>query len=81
MSCMVNPPRPGSPSHALWAKEQADELASLRRRARLVTDGFNALPGVSCNFTEGAMYRSGPGLAGWMAGHSSAGGLNSCKLR
>jgi aspartate/methionine/tyrosine aminotransferase len=57
MSCMVNPPPPGSPSHELWRKEQQDELASLRRRARLVTDGFNALPGVACNMTEGAMYR------------------------
>ncbi len=32
------------------------DLERARRRARLVTDGFNALEGVTCNFTEGAMY-------------------------
>jgi hypothetical protein len=26
------------------------------RRAHMVTDGFNKLDGVTCNFTEGAMY-------------------------
>jgi hypothetical protein len=66
---MVDPPAPGEPSHALWAKEQADELASLRRRAHMVTDGFNALPGVTCNFTEGEWRHPGdPG--DWCGLHS-----------
>ncbi|GBF95821.1 alanine aminotransferase [Raphidocelis subcapitata] len=56
MSCMVNPPKPGSPSFEQWKKEREGELASLRRRAHMVTDGFNSLEGVTCNFTEGAMY-------------------------
>lgn len=56
MSCLVNPPRPGDPSYEQNVAERSTELASLRRRARMVTDGFNALQGVSCNFTEGAMY-------------------------
>ena len=56
MSCMVNPPKPGSPSYDLWKEEREGELSSLRRRAHMVTDGFNALQGVTCNFTEGAMY-------------------------
>ncbi|KIY92376.1 hypothetical protein MNEG_15586 [Monoraphidium neglectum] len=56
MSCMVNPPAPGSPSYDLWRQEREGELASLRRRAHMVTDGFNSLEGVTCNFTEGAMY-------------------------
>ncbi|CAN1838702.1 Glutamate--glyoxylate aminotransferase 2 [Linum perenne] len=31
-------------------------LESLRRRARIMTDGFNSCRNVVCNFTEGAMY-------------------------
>ncbi|WIA19014.1 hypothetical protein OEZ85_003676 [Tetradesmus obliquus] len=56
MSCLVNPPKPGSPSFEQHKQEREAELASLRRRARMVTDGFNALEDVSCTFTEGAMY-------------------------
>jgi glutamate--glyoxylate aminotransferase len=56
MSCLVNPPKPGSPSYQLHKDEREKELASLRRRARMVTDGFNSLEDVTCNFTEGAMY-------------------------
>jgi glutamate--glyoxylate aminotransferase len=37
-------------------QEREKELASLRRRAHMVTDGFNELEDVTCNFTEGAMY-------------------------
>jgi glutamate--glyoxylate aminotransferase len=37
-------------------QERESELASLRRRAHMVTDGFNELEDVTCNFTEGAMY-------------------------
>jgi glutamate--glyoxylate aminotransferase len=56
MSCLVNPPKPGDESYAQWDKERLAELASLRRRAHMVTDAFNALESVTCNFTEGAMY-------------------------
>ncbi|KAI7845708.1 hypothetical protein COHA_000822 [Chlorella ohadii] len=56
MSLMVNTPQPGSESHAQWKREHDEGLASLRRRAHAMTDGFNALEGVSCTFTEGAMY-------------------------
>jgi glutamate--glyoxylate aminotransferase len=56
MSCLVNPPKPGSPSYEQHKQEREAELASLRRRARMVTDGFNSLEDVTCNFTEGAMY-------------------------
>jgi aspartate/methionine/tyrosine aminotransferase len=56
MSCLTNPPKPGEPSHEIHQKEREVELASLRRRAHMVTDGFNELEGVTCNFTEGAMY-------------------------
>jgi glutamate--glyoxylate aminotransferase len=56
MSMMVNPPRPGDESYPAYAAEMEEGLASLRRRAHRMTDGFNALEGVTCNFTEGAMY-------------------------
>ncbi|PSC75327.1 alanine aminotransferase [Micractinium conductrix] len=56
MSLMVNTPQPGDESYALWKKEHDEGLASLRRRAHAMTDGFNALDGVTCTFTEGAMY-------------------------
>ena len=56
MSCLVNPPKEGDASYAATVAQKAAELASLRRRAHAVTDGFNALEGVTCNFTEGAMY-------------------------
>lgn len=56
MSCLVNPPKPGDESYEQFEKEKAAELASLRRRAHMVTDAFNSMPGVSCTFVEGAMY-------------------------
>lgn len=56
MSLMVNPPQPGEESYPVWKKEMDDGLASLRRRAHVMTDAFNSLEGVTCNFTEGAMY-------------------------
>lgn len=56
MSCLVNPPKPGEASYEQHKQEREAELASLRRRAHMVTDGFNQLEDVTCNFTEGAMY-------------------------
>ena len=56
MSLMVNPPAMGTPARAGLEAEKAAILASLRKRAHMMTDGFNSLEGVTCNFTEGAMY-------------------------
>lgn len=56
VSLMVNPPKPGDTSYELYIKETAEQLASLRRRAHVVTEAFKSLPGMTCNFTEGAMY-------------------------
>ena len=71
LSIMVNPPKPGDESHEQYWHERNAEIASLRRRAHMVTDGFNALEGVTCNFTEGAMY-SFPRVSGWLQGCCSA---------
>jgi len=56
VSCMVSPPQPGDPSYPLYEQERANELSSLKRRAAMVSEAFDALPGMSCNPTEGAMY-------------------------
>ena len=56
MSLMVNPPAQGTAARKELEAEKAAILASLRKRAHIMTDGFNSLEGVTCNFTEGAMY-------------------------
>lgn len=56
LGLMVNPPRPGDPSYALYLKETTDLHSSLQRRAARITAGLNAIPGVSCQPTEGALY-------------------------
>ncbi|GFP88003.1 glutamate--glyoxylate aminotransferase 2 [Phtheirospermum japonicum] len=56
MGIMVNPPKPGDISYDRYARESKGILGSLRRRAQLMTDGFNSCRNVVCNFTEGAMY-------------------------
>ncbi|CAK9316563.1 unnamed protein product [Citrullus colocynthis] len=56
MGLMVNPPKPGDISYDRYIRESKGILESLRRRARIMTDGFNSCKNVVCNFTEGAMY-------------------------
>ncbi|CAI5508499.1 unnamed protein product [Closterium sp. Naga37s-1] len=53
---MVNPPAPGNASYEEFTEERSSRLASLRRRAHTVTEGFNSCKNITCNFTEGAMY-------------------------
>lgn len=53
---MVNPPKPNDISYPLYASESKSIMESLRRRARMMTDGFNSCTNIVCNFTEGAMY-------------------------
>jgi aspartate/methionine/tyrosine aminotransferase len=53
---LVRPPRPGDPSHELYAKERGDVLEALRRKAEIVERGLNAVPGIQCNRVAGAMY-------------------------
>lgn len=56
MSLMVNPPKKDDASHDSFYAEKHAVAESLRRRAHIMTDGFNGLENVSCQFTEGAMY-------------------------
>ena len=53
---MVRPPAKGEPSHKTYAKERAAILAGLAARAQRIAAALNALPGVTCNAAEGAMY-------------------------
>jgi alanine transaminase len=52
----VRPPRPGDPSHPLWAKERREVLEPLARKAGVVERGLNAVPGIRCQPVAGAMY-------------------------
>ncbi|KAH7428822.1 hypothetical protein KP509_09G019400 [Ceratopteris richardii] len=53
---MVNPPKPNDISYPRYLQESKSILESLRRRAHIMTDGFNSCRNITCNFTEGAMY-------------------------
>jgi len=53
---VVNPPRPGDPSHAQWEREVLHTLTSLARRAEMVATRLNQIEGMVCNVVQGAMY-------------------------
>jgi alanine transaminase len=53
---MVNPPKPGDESYALYEQETHGIFESLKRRADKLYKKLNELEGVSCQPIEGAMY-------------------------
>lgn len=53
---MVNPPKSGDASYDLYAKERDEILSSMKRRAVVMTQALNSMPGMSCVEIEGAMY-------------------------
>jgi len=53
---MVRPPKPGSPSYDLWKKETDTTNAALASRTQTMAKRLNALPGVSCVESPGALY-------------------------
>jgi alanine transaminase len=53
---MVRPPKPGSPSYALWKQETDAIHSALASRTRIMAERLNALPGVSCVESPGALY-------------------------
>lgn len=53
---MVQPPQPGDASYATYQAERDGILASLRRRAQMLSAALNGLEGVSCNSIDGALY-------------------------
>ncbi|RUS84729.1 hypothetical protein EGW08_007516 [Elysia chlorotica] len=56
IDCIVNPPKPGQPSHDTYMREKAEVLAKLKLKAKFVTGLFNSIEGISCNEVMGAMY-------------------------
>ncbi len=53
---MVNPPRQGDESYPTFVAERDAILNELKKRAILLADGLNAIPGIVCNAVAGAMY-------------------------
>eukprot|EP00927_Polykrikos_kofoidii_P044439 TRINITY_DN38402_c0_g1_i1.p1 TRINITY_DN38402_c0_g1~~TRINITY_DN38402_c0_g1_i1.p1 ORF type:complete len:444 (+),score=69.81 TRINITY_DN38402_c0_g1_i1:181-1332(+) len=53
---MVNPPQSADPSGTAYAAERDATLAALARRAVKVAAGLDALPGISCPPSDGALY-------------------------
>ncbi|KAJ7216357.1 alanine aminotransferase [Mycena pura] len=53
---MVRPPKAGEPSYALWKQETDAIHAALAERTRVMARRLNALPGVSCVESPGALY-------------------------
>ncbi|ORY32132.1 transaminase [Naematelia encephala] len=53
---LVSPPQPGSESYEIWKKETSTTHSNLARRSAYMAERFNALPGMSCQPAEGAMY-------------------------
>ncbi len=53
---MVSPPGPDGASRAGWERERREIKESLARRAAIVEEGLNRVPGIRCNPVTGAMY-------------------------
>ena len=53
---MVRPPKPGQESYELWKKETDTIHAALASRTHTMATRLNALPGVSCVDSPGALY-------------------------
>jgi aspartate/methionine/tyrosine aminotransferase len=54
--CMVRPPKPGEVSYERYAAERDGILGELKKRATLLANGLNRIPGIQCNVVAGAMY-------------------------
>ena len=53
---MVNPPREGDPSYALYRQEYDGIYDNLRQRALALHKAFSQMEGVECQNPQGAMY-------------------------
>jgi len=56
MSIVCKEPKPGDPSHENFKKEKQETLDLLKKKAKLVAETFNSIPGIHCNEVMGAMY-------------------------
>ena len=53
---MVNPPRPGEPSHPLYDAEYGAIFRGLQQRATALYEAFGHMEGVECGRPQGSMY-------------------------
>ena len=56
VDCMVRPPKAGDPSYPLYKRETDATHAALAQRTKLMAERLNALSGVSCVDSPGALY-------------------------
>lgn len=56
VDCMVRPPKEGEESYPLWKKETDTIHKALRERTKIMAERLNALPGVTCVDSPGALY-------------------------
>jgi alanine transaminase len=56
VSLMARGPKPGEQSYRSHEAEKSAISESLKRRAKIVSDGLNSIPGFSCQPAQGAMY-------------------------
>ena len=55
-SLMVSPPVAGEPSYRLFDEERNAILSELGKRAKMMEEGLNRIPGIHCQPIDGAMY-------------------------
>lgn len=53
---MVKGPDLNGESYELFQKEEQDIFMGLKRKAKAIVDGLNAIDGIDCKPAEGAMY-------------------------
>jgi aspartate/methionine/tyrosine aminotransferase len=53
---MVRGPEPGTESYEKHLEQTSKVFESLKRRAKVVAEGLNSIPGFSCQPAQGAMY-------------------------
>ncbi len=53
---MARPPKEGEPSYPLYKKERNTILDGLKKRAAMIMNGLNSVPGIQCNTVAGSMY-------------------------
>jgi aspartate/methionine/tyrosine aminotransferase len=53
---MVAPPRAGDDSYELYVRERNAVLAGLKKKAEILSEGINKIPGMSLDLPQGAMY-------------------------
>ncbi|HTT67677.1 MAG TPA: aminotransferase class I/II-fold pyridoxal phosphate-dependent enzyme [Gemmatimonadales bacterium] len=53
---MVSPPQPGQPSYERYVAEREGVLRELKAKAEILSRGINAIPGMSLESPQGALY-------------------------